>query len=143
MRALFLVVFASFCVVQTARAEQLQDTTAQILPFKFDPHSSPIDWSSKDVRIERAGDFVRIVFRRMIAKGERRIEVRYGVDESDSSVTLLYWINVFVGPITSKGLNFDKAETEIVWIFKAVEFEKLHRAGKFYMKCAGDSVDIG
>jgi hypothetical protein len=118
-------------------------------PVGRDPNSRaasraiPLDWKSSNVRIEVSGEQTRVILRLRTFKGDRRLDVNFVTNDADSSVTLVYRVITSVGPMTNRGLNFERSDLDVVWTFDTRQFEKMKAQRKFFVLCKGEGADIG
>jgi hypothetical protein len=124
-------------------AEPSANATGRETRPKIALSASPLDWGSKDVRIEINGGQTRVIVRRETFKGIRQVNVKYEMDDANSSVTLIYRVSTLVGPITSRGLNFERSDLDVAWIFDTKQFEKMKAERKFFILCEGEGAEIG
>ena len=124
-------------------AEPPQIAKGREAPSKIFLSASPLDWGSKDVRIEISGGQTRVIVRCQTFTGIRHIAVNYEMDDAKSSVTLVYCVGTFVGPMTARGRNFERSDLEVVWIFDTKKFETMKAERKFFILCKGEAAYIG
>ena len=144
MRILAAIVVGLACVnIPVASAEPTAALTGRDPNSKIALRATPLDWTSSNVRIEASGEQTRVILRLRTFKGDRRLDVNVVTNDADSSVTLVYRVFTSVGPITNRGLNFERSDLDVVWTFETRQFEKMKAERKFFVLCKGEGADIG